>query len=343
MKNPILVKAERDYGLVLPGVNELLKANHAQNYTMAMDAQPQLVTSSNAGVPFYMTNYVDSTVIQVVVTPMKGALILGETKKGTWTTKTAQFPMAESTGSVSSYGDFSNNGMSNANVNWEDRQSYHYQTLTRWGEYQLELYGEARINWAAQQDAASALTLNKFQNKSYFFGIRGLQNYGILTDPDLSTPITPAASGTGGSVKWADKDGQAVYDDISQRLYNQLIVQTYGHIERDAKMKLCMSPQMEVNLTKTNGFNVNVSDQLKKNFPNMTVETAVEYTTAAGEVIQLIAENLDGQQTGSCAFTEKMRAHPVITMLSGFEQKKSAGTWGAIISQPLTIAQMLGA
>jgi hypothetical protein len=37
-----------------------------------------------------------------------------------------------------------------------------------------------------------------------------------------------------------------------------------------------------------------------------------------------------------------MRAHPVKVELSSFQQKKSAGTWGAIIRQPIAIAQLLG-
>jgi hypothetical protein len=58
--------------------------------------------------------------------------------------------------------------------------------------------------------------------------------------------------------------------------------------------------------------------------------------------MQLIAESLDGQKTGYCGFTEKMRAHPIIRGLSWFEQKKSQGTWGTLIFQPFAIAGMLG-
>ncbi|MGC7981138.1 DUF2184 domain-containing protein, partial [Salmonella enterica] len=57
---------------------------------------------------------------------------------------------------------------------------------------------------------------------------------------------------------------------------------------------------------------------------------------------QLIAERLGEQDTGYCSFTEKMRAHAVVTDTSSWKQKKSAGTWGAIIRQPLAYAQMLG-
>ena len=104
-----------------------------------------------------------------------------------------------------------------------------------------------------------------------------------------------------------------------------------------------MSPVLEVNLTKTNMYNVNVTDQLKKNFPNLTIETAVEYSTDAGEIVQLIAERLGEQDTTYAAFTEKMRAHAVVVEESSWKQKKSGGTWGTIIRQPLAIASMLGA
>lgn len=80
--------------------------------------------------------------------------------------------------------------MTSANVNWVPRQSFHYQTHTRWGERELDLYGAGRIGYAAELNVASALVLNKFQNKSYFYGIAGLENHGLLNDPSLSAPVT---------------------------------------------------------------------------------------------------------------------------------------------------------
>lgn len=333
--------ASNAYGIILPGAQSYLPPEYAGNYQLAMDAQPTMVTATNSGVPAYFTNYVEPELMRVLVTPMKAAQILGETKKGDWTTLSAQFPIVESTGEVSSYGDYSENGATSSNVNWVSRQSYHYQTFTRWGERELDMYGAARIGWAAEQNVSSALVLNKFQNKSYFFGVAGLINYGLLNDPSLSAPITPDATGKGDSLKWADKDGQAIYDDVA-KLYRQLVKQSRGVIERTDPMKLALSPELEAEFTSTNMYNVNVSDLLKKNFPNLTIETAVEYSTDAGEVVQLIAEKLGETDTGYCAFTEKMRAHAVVTESSAWKQKKSGGTWGAIIRQPLAIAQMLG-
>lgn len=344
-KHQDLIYAEREYGIVLPGDDaDFLDSRfdlYRSNYSLAMDAAPQLITESNSGIPAFLTNYYDPEVINVLVTPMKAAQILGETKKGDWTTETASFPMIESAGVVSSYGDYSNNGNTSANANWEFRQSYHYQTITKWGEKELAKYGEAQINYAAELNVASALTLAKFQNKSYFFGIAGLKNWGMLNDPALSAPITPLADDNG-TLGWDDKDAEAIYNDIAQGLYKKLALQLQGHLQRDDAMTLSMSPGVEVNLTKTNMYKVNVTDLLKKNFPNMTIETAVEFSTVAGEVVQLKLEKIENKTTGYGAFTEKMRAHPVVTGLSSFKQKKSAGTWGAIIRFPLGFATMLG-
>lgn len=332
-------KLAMDYGIHFHGHSPVDYLN--RDIGLATDAQPSPVTASNSGIPAYLVNYVDPEVVRVLVTPMRFGEIFGEQKKGDWTTATAQFPVAEAVGDVETYGDYQNGGNATANFNWVPRQSYHYQTVTQWGELELERMGTARIDYAAQLNAASALALNKAGNRIYAFGVEGLENYGALNDPSLPAPITPAATGTGDSMLWDDKDGAGIYNDI-QRLYAQLQRQMRGYIDRSTPMTLALSPVAETNLTKTNQYNVNVSDQLSKNFPNLRIETAVEYETESGELVQLIANQIDGQQTAYAAFTEKMRAHPVKIELSSFKQKKSAGNWGTVIRRPLAVASMQG-
>jgi hypothetical protein len=92
----------------------------------------------------------------------------------------------------------------------------------------------------------------------------------------------------------------------------------------------------------TNQYNVNVQDMLKKNFPKMKIETAPEYSTASGNLVQLIADEMQGQRTATTAFTEKLRAHPIKIELSSFKQKTSQGTWGTLLFRPFLIAQLLG-
>lgn len=342
--DPILHTLRDQAGIIfMDAPNAALQTPEWRN-RIAMDAQPSLVTTSNSGILAMLTTNIDPKVIEVLVAPMKAAEIVGEEiKKGDWLMDTTYFPVVESTGEVSSYGDYSNNGRAGANTNFEPRQSYHYQVITEYGERELERMGLAKIDWVNRLNIASVLTLNKFQNKSYFFGVQGLQNLGLLNDPALSAPIAPVPDTTvaGNPTQWATKSALGVVADI-QALYTQLQEQANGLVDLDTKMTLAMSPVSEVAFTKTTEFNVNVADIIKKNFPNLTVKTAPEYNTASGQLLQLIADEIEGQRTVACAFTEKLRAHPMKVELSSFKQKKSQGTWGTIIFRPFLIAQMLG-
>ena len=307
--------------------------------SLAFDAQSVTSTYANSGIPSFLANYIDPRVIDIQIAPTKAAQILGETQKGNWTTVSAQFMTVEPTGEVASYGDFSTNGMASANVNFPTRESYHYQLFTKYGQKELEMYGLANLNWKDQLDKATALALNKFQNTSYFFGISGLKNYGLLNDASLSSALTPTA-------QWSlvGTAADVIADDI-RRIFNKLVLQSKGYIDNSSSMVLALSPSASTTLLKTNSYNVNVMDILKKNYPNLRIETAPEYLSSGGvESVQLIAEGLDGIETATCGFTEKMRAHQLVPHPSGsaWSLKKSQGTWGAIIFRPFLIAQMAG-
>lgn len=306
--------------------------------SFACDAQPELVTVNNGGIPAWLTNYFDPKQIQVLVSPMRATEIVGsEERKGDWTTTYATFTTVEHTGETSSYGDYNNNGQSNTNLNFPNRQSYLYQIFTNWGELQMARAGNARVNWANEVNAASIMALNKFQNASYFKGIAGIPNYGLLNDPNLYAPIAATASWNA-----AATDALTVYEDV-RRLFVALQNQSNGVIEMDTPMTLALSPVLSVALQKANQFGLNVRGLIKENFPNLKIVTAVEYSTASGQLVQLIATNVQGQQVATTAYTEKMRAHAVIPAASSWSQKKSQGTFGTVIYLVYAIAQLIGA
>ena len=175
----------------------------------------------------------------------------------------------------------------------------------------------------------------------------------MLNDPSLPTAISPTtkAANTGsspsGTNAWftsggaLNATGLEVFADI-QALFKNLQSRAKGLVSLDTPLTLAMSPESEVALTLTTQFNVNVQDLLAKNFPNLKVKTAPEYAGTAGYLVQMIADEVEGQRTMEVAFSEKLRAHPVILDVSSFKQKKSQGTWGAIIYRPFLISQMVG-
>jgi len=342
------------YGIVFEGVDaQLQRTETERGGLLAQDAQPELVTVSSSGIPAFLSTYIEPTAIDILVAPQKATTIVGEeTKKGDWTTETAMFPVVEHTGMVSSYGDYSETGMSNANVNWVQRQSYTYQIFTGWGERELDRMGLARVDWANQKRKSAYSTLNIFQNLTYFFGVAGLANYGLLNDPSLPAPIAPIADTSTGTslVTWKQKatdlenGAVAIYNDIVFGLYTQLVTQANGIVELDmnSPMTLAMSNVSQMYMTTTNKYNKSVRELLKESFPNLKIEVAVQYATSSGNLVQLIADEISGVRTATTAFTEKLRAHRIVYESSSFKQKMSQGTWGTIIKRPLLIAQMLG-
>lgn len=342
-------------GAIAPEVQAYLPEPFRRDFNLAMDAQPALATTANSAIPALLTTFMDPQVYEILFSPTRMAVILGEVKKGDWLMDTAMFPTVEHTGEVSSYGDYAANGSAGANTNWPQRQNYIFQTILQIGDRETERAGLGRINWVSEIQQAAATVMGKYQNLSYAFGISGLQNYGLLNDPNLTAAITPATKANGG-VTWFTAGGAVnataneVYNDIVA-LFSLLVSQSQGLVDQRTKLVLAMSPGSEVALTFTNTFNVNVNDLLKKNYPNIRIENATQYGVrstnnpqgiAGGNLMQMIAENVEGQQSGYCAFSEKMRAGRVINALSSWSQKQTGGTWGAVIRQPWAVAQMLG-
>lgn len=328
-------------GIVVPSYSEYLKEEWRADPALALDAQPTTVTAQNVGIPAYLANLLDPKAVRVLVAPMKAAQIATEAKKGDWTTVTAQFAVVESTGEVSSYGDYNNNGSAGSNYNWVPRQSYHFQTITQYGDRETEMFGLAQINYVSDLNYSSALLLSKFMNSTYLYGVQGLQNFGLLNDPSLPTPITAGTKAAGGTT-WAVALAVEIFNDVLA-LYTQLQTQMQGLVDRDTPMTLALSPIIEPYLGRVTSYTLaSVRQAIKENWPNLKIITAPEYNTAGGELMQLYVDEFEGDKTAITAFTEKMRAGRVVPDLSSFRQKKIGGSFGAIIKRPVAVAQGLG-
>lgn len=342
--------ARIDFG----GAQAFCKPEWKKNFSAAMDAQPQLVTEPNSGIPAFLTYFVDPDVLHILTAKNQGAEIFGEKQKGDWTSSAIYFPIVERDYEVSSYGDYNNNGRAGINTDFPTRQPYLYQLICEYGDLEIERVGLAKINFVSEQKEAAIDGLNKFQNLTYFRGVSGLENYGILTDPALYPAIAPVPKSNGG-ITWLNgtapnASANEVLEDI-QQLVTQLINQSSGQIDVRSDFVLAMSPKSEVAMTFTNTFNVNVSDLLRKNFPGLKVQTAVQYGVqsaqnpqgnALGELVQLWAPRATGQDSGYTSFNMKLRAGPVIRDLSSYKQKLTQGSNGFILRQPFAMSTMVG-
>ena len=325
----------RDYGMNLNRNSQILNDAQRSKLAIAMDADyvgGTAQTSANGGIPSLLTTWVDPAFVEILLTELKMAKVFGEVKKGDRTTSSIMIPVVEASGETSAYGDFNNNGMSGANVNYVSRQPFAYQTNIRIGQVETEIAGEARIDWVAQHVNAATITLNKYQNQTYLYGVDGLQNYGMLNDPSLPAALT--------GVNWYSLTALATFNEL-QKLMGQLVTQGRGYVDENSPLTLLLSPAMAINLRKINDFGITVREMLKESFPNMTIESIPEYSTASGEYIQLILDSHNGRKTAEMGFTEKMRVGNVVLGLSGWEQKRSQTSLGAIIYYPMFVASMI--
>lgn len=316
----------------------------AMDSLMAMDApysQPGMITTPNAGIPALLTTYVDPKLIEVILQPLKAAEIYGEAQKGDWTTDTAMFGMVEMTGGAAAYGDFSQNGRSDANTNWPQRQNFGVQTMTEWGDREVARMALAKVDWAARKNISSANTLNRWMNAVFFYGVgTSLQNYGALNDPALPAALTPATKAAGGT-SWQNALPTEILADVQTGYFN-LQTQSGGNIDRDSALKLVISPQTDTYVANTNSFGLTASEMLKKAFPNLTIETAPQLLSGTTYSYQMFVEEYEGQRSVECVFAEKMRAHRMVMDTSSQRQKKSAFAWGTLWYRPMFQVQMAG-
>ena len=343
-------------GIYLPGVQRYLTDDEKRDDRIAMDALPgPLSTDPNSALPTILTTTIDPEIIKVIFSPLEFGDILGERQAGNWVEDTRLFPIVESTGEVSSYGDFNNNGRAGVNFNYPAFQSYLFQTIVKYGEREIDRVGLAKISLIAELGLASALLLNTYQNLTYAFGVLDLQNYGIINNPYLSPFLTPAAKAAGGT-SWFNGNtpnatANEVYNDVIA-LVTKLVAQSNGALNVKSQMTLAMSPQSEVAMTFTNSFGVSVADLMKKGYPNVKVKTAPQYGTqsatnpqgysTAGNVLQLIADKIQGQTVAYAAYNEKLRSHKIVPELSAWQQKQTSGTWGTILRSPVAVSGMIG-
>jgi hypothetical protein len=275
-----------------------------------------------------------------------GATILGERQLGTWTDSTIYFSVVENTGYVNTYGDFNAGGMSDVNQDWEMRQEYKFQTGIVYGDLEVERAALSKLNLVAEKQMSAAKTLDKFMDFTYHFGVAGLQNYGLLNDPALPAPINPTTKTAGNANKWVSGGvvnalANEIYSDI-QALFNPLSANSGGRITTNSRFKLVYPNNVAGAMTAVNSFGITIQEFIKKSFPNVEYVVDPRYATTAGNVVQLICMDYDGNNVGYCGFNNKSREYTPIRDESSWKQKRAAGTWGAIIRYPLAISQMLG-
>jgi len=300
---------------------------------LAQDAA--LITTPNTTVPVEFTAYVDPLVVEILTGVRNARAVFEEVKKGDWTTSYEKWRADEIVGTTQPYSDYQSGTTSDVNSNWIAREQYVYQTTIKYGDREVDMAAQAKIELAASKQRAAATIIDIDANKFYLLGVAGKNIYGILNDPNLPNAVSVTA--------WGSKTTANIYADILTSLFGTLASNSGGHITNATPLKLLVSPDMNVLLGKATDYNVSVLDMLNKYFTSLEVVVIPElHSQLSGETIFMIAPEVNGTPTGQLAFGDKMRMGRVVPEMSSFRQKVVATTYGGLVYQPFAFASITG-
>ena len=305
---------------------------------IAMDAALQ--TTANATIPQIFATFVHPEVVEEVTAPLTSTKIFDEMKGADWADEQSTFPVAELLGSATGYSDYGRGTTSDSNLDWEVRDVARFQTFITIGDLEQEKMSKAKIDLLKQKQKAAARTLEILENKINFFGVDGKAIYGLLTDPNLPSAVTP--ENVNSKVKWSEKDAVAIYNDIL-KMFNSIAEASNGYVTFDTPMVLCVPPAVLGNLAKVTQFGIAPTlEVLKKYFPNLDFLAVPELNKNGVAEAMLIVKEIAGEPVGKFGIVEKVRTGRVVLEHSSMSQKWSAGTSGLFLFRPYGIARMTG-
>ena len=316
----------------------------AASRQLAMDAAAS--TAPNIGAPAALYTYIDPRIVQVLFGVTNASKFFAPIKVGSWEQDFATFEVEEIEGNVTAYNDYADGVTTDVNYNFPSRQIYRYQTTIKYGDLESDKASAAKIPLVSRKQFAAAEIIARAENKFQMYGVKGIQSYGMLNDPNLPASIAPIS--TGGKSTWADKVAASpaeaaniVYNDVS-KLWSALTANNAGHLETNAPIVLGVSNKMISYLTIPNQYGKTAKVLLTENFPNLEIVQVPELSTTSGEMLYMVVPELFGEPTGECAFSERFRMGRLVAETSSFRQKASAATWGCVIRRPSLVATMLG-
>ena len=311
----------------------------AISYQLATDSA--LVTTPNTLVPSEFTAFIDPMVVEIMTAPRRARELAGEVKKGDWTTSYTKFRLDETVGSTQGYSDYAQGATSDVNMNWATRKQYLFQTTLTYGDLETAVSSVAKVDLASRKQRACATVLDIDYNKFALLGVKDMEIYGLLNDPNLPNAILP--TNVQGKTKWQDKTTVQIYNDILA-LFAQLSKQSEGLIDYNSPLTLAVATGgSNVQLGNATDFNVSVMDMLMKTFKDLKIAVVPELGgNPDGSTVMLFAREVNGAPTAEIGFSIKAQAHRLVPNLSSFEQKWTSSTYGTIIYMPYAFARMQG-
>lgn len=311
-----------------------------------MDAAVSGITTPTVTTPIQFLQHWLPDFVEVVTAAREIDTIVGRTIAGNWHDESIVQGILERTGQAVPYGDHTDIPLSSWNTNFEVRDIVRFEEGIQVGTLEEARAGAMNISSQTEKRAAAAESLAIELNNVGFFGYNEGNNktYGFLNDPNLPS-YTTLATGSGGTTTWASKTYDEIVADL-RTAFAALRVKT-GNLfkpERDrAKLVLAVSVMEYLNVE--NQFGKSVYDFLKQNYPNVTIESAVQLDGAnsGANVLYLFAESINGKPVIHQFVQDVFRLIGVEKKAKVFLEDYSNATAGILVTQPIGIVRYTGA
>ena len=310
-----------------------------------MDAAVAGITTPSVTTPIQFLQYWMPDIIETVTAAREADAIMGIDFVGNWHDEAIVQTILEKTGQAVPYGDHTDIPLSSWNTNFEVRDIVRFEEGIQVGVLEEARAGAMNISSQSQKRAAAAESLDIERNNIAFFGYNEGSNktYGFLNDPNLPSYST-VATGASASTNWSAKTYAEITADI--RTAMAALRTKTGNLfkpERDAS-KLVLSVAVTEFLNVENSYGKSVYDFIKQNYPNTTIESAVQLDGANGgaNVFYLFAESINGKPVLKQLGVDRFRLIGVEKKAKVFLEDYSNATAGVLVTQPIGIVRYTG-
>ena len=283
------------------GFDEKTINQMASGLGFGMDSLQSLVTTASIGTPIQFLQSWLQGFVKVNTAARKIDNLVGIATVGKWSDEEVVQGVLEYTGKPMVYGDLTNVPLSSWNTNFERRTVVRFEEGLRVGRLEEARASQINLSASAAKREAASMALEIQRNAVGFYGFNsGLgRTYGFLNDPSLPAYVTVAATGTGSTTPWANKDFLAITGDIRAAVaaLRSQSQDTFNPETTESTLAIATAAVDYLSVTST--FGNSVRQWIRETYPKMRVESAPELTAANGgaNVFYLYAERADDQST----------------------------------------------
>ncbi len=307
---------------------------------MAYDVDTYAYSVPSNGIDPIINTVFSNRVFMQLLQPTVSRQVSHEYQLGVWETESIRIPTISYNGHSEVYADYGNGGMSTINSNWVSRDTLRMMTTVSYGELEIQMYGQAKMDAIGQKREGMAERIKLEQDKVWFFGYAGKQVYGLLNAPELANKMMPSPNGTSGFSYWSTKTYlEMVADVIALQAKIQVSTMSRADCYKD-KFYLMVPPVNMAYFAVPGPFGFpSLKTYLLDTYPGMEI-VAAQFLQGTGSPIgsttpnymAVIYDKVGGQECALNVFQQLLKAFPVIPRETYWNQVFSwtiSGFYGA--------------